>query len=387
MTEEFNAYTSADIYCRDSAGATRFWRYEIDGERWRGQSGLVGEGYSVTSSGWSQAKPKNPGKKNARTAKEQAAFEAEAELRKKLDREYRRTVEELDSVPPAPMLAQKYKDLKKGLRFPGGVTPGVFVQPKLDGIRMFGTSHGGFSREYQQFGRSVDHIMDALAPVFRANPDVIFDGELYNHTLKDDFNSISSLVRKQNLDDEDVTRCQSLLQYHVYDLPSDKPFAVRMFELQNISRAFDLDLSPVVIVPTVGVDTLEQIDACYEDFLADGYEGQMIRTNEPYAFGVRSWSLLKRKEFVDIEVPITRQLMGEGNWDGIPKAIEYMLPGDKRGPDGNRPKAGIKGSQEFCRSLIDRKPKFATIRYFALTPAGIPRFPVAVDFHDEERKD
>jgi len=43
--------------------------------------------------------------------------------------------------------------------------------------------------------------------------------------------------------------------------------------------------------------------------------------------------------------------------------------------------AGIKGNQEYTRGLMFKpKPKLATIRYQNLTPDGIPRFPIAVNF-------
>lgn len=382
--------TSTKILCRDAKGVERYWFYEVDGEKWRGHSGHSAFGAADVPSGWKTCKAKNVGKKNSRTPEEQAAEEAEAEFRKKLDREYRRTQEELDNVPLSPMLAQKYKDLKKGLRF----TPRVYTQPKLDGIRMLASTAGGLSRDYQPFGKSVEHIQAALAPVFEMFPDLVFDGELYNHTFKNDFNSISSLVRTETLDETQEIMCARYLQYHVYDLAVSQPrsvkahasFAERSKQIEEIAERFDFSLSPIVVVPTYSCETLEDVDRHYGDFLAAGYEGQMIRTNEAYE-NTRSWSLLKRKEFIDIEVPIIRLIMGEGNWDSIPKAIEFMMPGDVRGEDGNRPKASIKGNMDFCRSLVDRKPKFATVRYFALTPAGVPRMPVAVDFHDEERKD
>lgn len=379
------------LYSRGAKGELRYWHYEIDGDKWRGHSGIVGG--KDTVSGWITSKPKNVGKKNETTAAQQALAEAHAEFEKKLAREYRATEGELDSVPPSPMLAQKYKDLKKALRFPGGIAPGVFVQPKLDGIRMLTShKHDALSRDYQPFGESVDHIREALAMVLYDNRNIVFDGELYNHVLRNDFNTITSLVRTEKLLPEQRHSCRRLLQYHVYDLilldRRDAPFERRRGKLIELAGRYDLDfLSPVTLVETIGCTTREDVDAAYERWLAEGYEGQIVRTNEPYEIGTRSWSLMKRKEFQDIEVSVIRLIMGEGNWAGIPKAIEYMLPGDKRDESGNRPKASIKGSQEFCRSLSGRRPKGATIRFFALTPGGIPRFPVATDFHDTERTD
>ena len=383
---------STKIYCRDAGGTQRYWHYEVDGEQWRAHSGLCAEGSKDVTSGWSKAKAKNVGKKNERTAADQAMFEAEAEFRKKLDREYRRTPEELEDVPPSPMLAQKYRDLKKGLRFhPGGY---VNVQPKLDGIRMLSSNRWGLmSRDYQPFGEPVMHLYPILREVWAdagVNGNVVFDGELYNHTFKDDFNSISSLVRKENLDDAGLARCRELIQYHVYDvILLDEPnatFVYRQRRLREIAEHYGFDFTHIVLVPTITCDTLEEVDEAYDRFLADGYEGQMIRTNEAYERDTRSWSLMKRKEFHDIDVPISKIIMGNGNWAGIPKVIEYILPDDKRDEDGQRPKATLKGTMEYLRT-IDDSYTHATIRFFAYTPAGIPRFPVAVNLTKGPRRD
>lgn len=388
-------FESAPILSRDSKGQLRHWRYEVDGSRWRGISGLVSG--NETASGWTTSKPKNVGKKNATTAEEQASAEAEAELRKKLDREYRRTEVELDSVPPSPMLAQKFKDAGKRLKF----SPGYLrAQPKLDGIRMFtrlavyapdDPELLGTSRDYQPFGQSVRHILHDLAPLFNAMPDLILDGELYNHIYHDDFNEISSIVRTKNLTPYEAQVCHDKLQYHIYDVPSlPGGFVSRSQKLEELFDNFDLDLNShcLVRVPTYPVNSFEEAEARKAEFLAAGYEGMMWRMDEPYEFGTRSWSLLKDKDFQDMEVPVTRIFTGEGNWDGVPKALEFMMPDDKRGENGERPKAGIKGSREFCRTLIGKNITSATIRYFALTPAGVPRLPVAVDIHfDEGRKD
>lgn len=377
------SFTSSKILSRDSTGRIRSWFYEVDGDKWRGHSGIEGE--KITASGWKRCKPKNVGKKNERTGEEQAAAEAEAELRKKLDREYRRTEPELDGVPPAPMLAQKFADLKQAPTGP------VDAQPKLDGIRMLSSrKHGLYSREYQPFGWSVEHIDEALQPLFDAFPGVHFDGELYNHLYRDNFNVISSMVRtEREPNDAERVFCRSYLQYHVYDVVDQKmAFRQRSAFLAEVAERFSFEFTPLVLVPTTHCETAADIDRHREWAKTAGYEGQIIRNPAAvYEPGVRSWSLIKDKEKCTEEFPITRLIMGEGNWDGIPKAIEYILPGDRRDTDGNRPKASIKGTMEFCRTLVELDPKFATIEYFALTPAGIPRFPVAVDFHKAQRND
>ena len=62
----------------------------------------------------------------------------------------------------------------------------VFIQPKLDGIRCYITKDGAFSRNHKRF-YNCEHIIRDLKPIFNENPDIILDGEIYNHKLKNDF--------------------------------------------------------------------------------------------------------------------------------------------------------------------------------------------------------
>jgi hypothetical protein len=60
-----------------------------------------------------------------------------------------------------------------------------------------------------------------------------------------------------------------------------------------------------------------------------------------------------------------------------------------RMPDGTEVGAGVRGSQAQMKSLLESKvtPDWATLRYFGLTPDGVPRFPVVVDYGTGERTD
>lgn len=374
---------SVPIYSRGSDNKTlRYWHYEIDGANWRGHYGIVGGKDAVSK--WSTAKPTNEGKKNECNAEAQAIFEANAEEVKKLDREYRRTEAELVNVPAAVMLAQDYTKLKKPLIFnPNGVA----AQPKLDGFRLVGERRGGYSREFQPFGDAIIHIREAFAPIFAKYPDLILDGELYNHTLKHDFNKLSSIIRRETLTEDQRKEAQRLIEYHVYDCPSQSGgFYDRHMRVREIFDEFDLSLDPIVMVPTIFPKTLTELDEAYEEWLGAGYEGQMVRTNEDYGFGVRSWALMKRKTHVTEEFEVSRVIEGTGNWAGLAKAIEFKMPSGALTEKGELPKCGMRGDEAFARELLHRDPppKIVTVRHLGLTPGGVPRGPVAIDFDRKE---
>jgi DNA ligase-1 len=363
------------LYTLDAvSGKTRVWQIEVEGDGFRTVSGLVG-GKMVTSE-WNKCEPKNTGRANATTAEEQALLEAQSHYRVKLERKYHVDPEKVGRHKFfAPMLAEKFK----------GWTGRCFCQPKLDGIRMIASAGGMTSRQGKPF--SLPHIWDALQPLFEADPELVLDGELYNHDLKDDFNTIHGLARREKRTPEQDEELRRVLQYHVYDVPSNPhPFLGRATDLAQLK--FDLEalaLGPIRTVETSYVETSELLDQYYGEYLEQGYEGQMVRLDQPYEVGKRSKFLLKRKEFEDQEFPVSLVEEGRGNWAGHAKRVEFIMPGDKRKENGERPEAGIKGNKAFTRELLQDWKKYegVTIRYPNLTPDGFPRFGVAVAWHEK----
>lgn len=356
-----------NLYTIDSKGATRLWRIEVDGARYRTVSGHVGG--AETASGWTTAVGKNVGRSNETTAEEQAYAEAYAEYKKKVDRKYHTSLDNVGSHKfIAPMLAHKYE----------GWQGKCFTQPKLDGIRCIATRHGLTSRQGKPF--KLAHVEAALAPIFEAYPELIFDGELYNHELHDDFNKITSLVKKQTRSPEEEDECAALIQYHIYDIISNLPFERRDAVLFTIFTQDRFQHVTNVLVPvhTIEVHAEMLLDEAYEMWLAEGYEGQIIRFNEPYEIGKRSKNLLKRKTFIDEEYKLISVSEGNGNWAGYAKTCKLEMA------DGRTFDSGIKGSQDFTKQLLENWQQYgaATVRYFQLTPDGVPRFPVAVAWHE-----
>jgi len=362
-----------NLYTKDASGSIRFWRMEQQGSTYRTVTGVWPNGVAVESQ-WKQAEAKNIGKVNETSAEQQAEAEIKAQYKKKLDRKYHENVSDLENKATgykflAPMLAQKFNTEME-------IPPGTMVQPKLDGIRMIASKDGFYSRQGKPF--NIPHLWEVLEPVFTEKPWLILDGELYNHGLRDDFNSITSLVKREKRSSEQEQRLRNLIQYHVYDSPSmDLNFVDRELALYSILGDIG---DPIILVETQLVKNHDEINKYYEKFLKDGYEGQIVRLNEPYE-NKRSKNLLKRKEFLDTEFPIIEISEGQGNWAGYAKSVTCSLP------SGTKFNAGIKGDQEFTKQLLKDKDKykFVTVKYFTPTPDGIPRFPVAIDWHTTEK--
>jgi ATP-dependent DNA ligase len=134
-------------------------------------------------------------------------------------------------------------------------------------------------------------------------------------------------------------------------------------------------------VPTGLAACQEDLDRHYEDYRREGYEGQIIRLPGYHYEMRRHGQLLKRKEFLDAEFPVVGFVEGSGAWKGTAKSAVLKLP------DGQEFHAGLRGTREWLRSVWESgfTPDAATVRYSAMTPAGIPRFPVVVRFWDDWR--
>lgn len=368
------------LYKRDSKGKIRVWEVEVgySNDDYAGIRTVAGleEGKKVTSE-WNLSEAKNVGKSNSTTAYTQAQAEAKALWDKRIEKEYFVDIDMIDSYDKFdPMLAGDYTKVK--------VKPtNGYSQPKLDGIRCIANSKGLWTRTGKPI-TSCPHIWEEVRDLLESNPNVTLDGELYNHELKQDFNKIVSLVRKTKFTDDDLAESQRLVQYHVYDIHCstnpDVTFSIRNVELEEyVTDSFEMY---VHLVPTAFCYNQDELDELYSSYMTDGYEGQMIRLDEKYE-NKRSKYLLKRKEFITEEFEVVSMEEGQGNWSGHTKRFILKLE------DGREVGAGVRGNQEQLSKLWESQetPDWATLRYFDLTPDGIPRFPVVIDYGVGERDD
>jgi len=353
------------LYSRATTGALRHWTVEHNESAYRTHSGQVGG--KTTVSQWYAVESTNVGRANERDLAAQAEFEAQAKWQKKVDAGYTVDIGSVDSSVSfiEPMLAKKWEDRRSKVSYP------LFSQPKLDGMRAVITKDGARSRTGKPWV-TIPHILEALAPLFEENPNLVLDGELYNHEFKHDFNKISSLAKKTKPTPEDLTESALKLEFHWYDIgDSSLRFSDRALVISALHHKFSLP-SCIRQVETRIHEDEESLDSSYASYIESGYEGQMVRLNDGYEFK-RSVSLLKRKEFQDSEYRIVEVCEGKGNKTGL---AGYMT---LEREDGVRFNSNIKGQFAFLEELLRNKDSlpgsYATVTYFNLTPDGIPRFP------------
>ena len=110
-------------------------------------------------------------------------------------------------------------------------------------------------------------------------PDVVLDGELYNHELKNDFEKIISLVRKTKPTDEDRLESAEKVQFHCYDtIMEHMDFQGRhKFIRDSFGRSSRTYPYPSVrSLMAATVYNTEEVEAYHEGFLEEKYEGSIL---------------------------------------------------------------------------------------------------------------
>jgi len=264
-------------------------------------------------------------------------------------------------------------------------TKPVFMQPKLDGVRcviqadvkrhilhpsLNDVSVVAYSRTGKEW-KNINHILEALKPFFQANPNVILDGELYNHALRDDFEKIISCVRKQKPTAIDRAESRKLVQFHCYDIVEESvEFKYRNQWLQTFLKP---TYGIKIVQTTKGICSNDQAHAFHDLYLKAGYEGSILRLNTEYQCK-RSHSLRKFKDFQDAEAVITDWVEGKGKRKGtIGKFIAIDADGNEFGmPVMDK----FKKLQTMFKEMQGWVGQTATFTYFERTKAGSYRHPL-----------
>jgi len=271
-----------------------------------------------------------------------------------------------------PMLA--YKVGKK----PVDWSEKVYIQPKLDGVRC--VIHLNDKQEIVCFSRTgkefhnLDHIKESLDDFFKQSPDIVLDGELYNHSLKNDFEKIISLVRKKKPTIHDRIEAQELVQFHCYDYIEtvmDKPYSYRSDQL----TCSDMYNYCIKYVETTLVNSKDSAQLRHQYNLNNGYEGSILRLDKPYE-QKRSYNLQKFKDFNDTEATIVGYEIGKGKREGT--LGKFLMQDDDGIEFGCPPGKGYnyKDLANILNNIHDYIGQRATFTYFERTQYGSYRHPM-----------
>ena len=337
--------------------------------------------------------------KSGRNLQQQAVLEARRRYLTKYKEGYLPVGEEL---PPGlngakPMLAKTYchpstdnGKLKSNetriKKFP------VSIMRKIDGIRSLSRLDGNkiaMRSRLNNLFPHLHHIKEELEVLMKyLPPHCELDGELYS--LNVNFQQLTSMVKRVNI----LHPRHDEIEYWIFDIidPERMVWEDRYTMLVNAYVKYLEDgnsSSTLRILQTYTANNIEDIDKYHNIFVADGYEGIIIRR---YGYVEsdkrlaqyrpnRTNSLIKHKVFKDEEVIIIGYEQCTGTEEG---AIKFIVK-DTRGNDFPvRPRGSIKLRREWFKRGEEFIRKQLTIRYQELSDKGIPRFPVGIAVRDYE---
>lgn len=279
------------LYCVNKSGGVQQWSVWTEGDTVIVEHGKL--------DGKLQRKetvctPKNQGRANETTPKQQAVLEAQSKWNKQYDKYYRETVEEArELLTEGVMLAQDYT--KK----PHFLEDEFYVSMKLDGLRCKTVFVNGEPEWHSRGGKRYPvptHLVKPLKDLHNNTAVSMLDGEAYVHGEK--LQRIQSCVKKPN-------ELTPRVEYIIFDVP--------MLGMEWEQRLDELNLISNFITKESGVYVIDQDLACKDslknllsDALVRGYEGLILRNKKGnYLFqNKRSNDLLKYKVMLDSEAKV-----------------------------------------------------------------------------------
>lgn len=303
---------------------------------------------------------------------DQAVFTAQSKWNHKHDREkysIHQKKETLVFPIVSPMLAKTFDD-GKHLTFP------LYIQPKIDGLRCLAQWNGNDVCLYSRTGcpfQGLDPIKKELMTYFKDSPEgVVMDGELYSGEMP--FEELSGYCRRQKTFPEGEKK----VDYHVFDvIMMTRPELV----FSKRIKLFPPESEHVKLVFTNQVGTMGEVETGLKNFIAQKYEGVILRNREGvYKTGYRSWDLQKYKLFQEEEFLITGYTEGTGREKGL-VIWECQTPEKKTfhvRPDGDH-----KTRQRMFQEGETCIGKRLTVVFQEYTKDNLPRFPVGKAIRDE----
>ena len=220
---------------------------------------------------------------------------------KKIKTGYVIKLTEIDNDNIFPMALNVYEKHKKHIKYP------CYIQPKLDGVRVITKYDSNgiklMSRRLNEY-LGFEFVKDELKPILEKYPNLILDGELYNHDLT--LQQISGIVRNEDMDYENKKN----LQFHIFDcidINNNYTFEERLNILNSIFTKEKFNY--LKFVDTTLVNNEEESDELYNLYIDKKYEGIVYKNKDAkYESSsykeIRSMQFLKRKKQYDSEYPI-----------------------------------------------------------------------------------
>lgn len=304
------------------------------------------------------------------------------------------TIEELDNIIGfyktyndgllKPMLCKMAKNVTNKSIF----DLAYFASRKINGIRCLIYYSKGEIHAKSRTAISLDfpmyHIIShpLLKKLFKANPNLILDGEAYKHGLP--LSTISGICRN-NSDAKDIGK----LEFYMYDIVDiSLSFKDRLKKMIKIKKLLNLGFDPYKIwregdlkiqfVPQVPVSGWDNMVKLHNQYVEEGWEGLVIRlASAKYGPGKRNNAMIKIKNYQE------NSFICVGIEQGLRKYDDMVFIMKTLG--GKTFKAKPLGDHDLKVEYTENfnqyyKGRIGDCKYFSISPYGIPEQPCFLAF-------
>jgi len=316
---------------------------------------------------------KNIGKSNETSILTQSLIHMRNLYLKKIKTGYSLKVSNITTDNIFPMALQVYDKHKKHIKYP------CYIQPKLDGIRLISKIENSevklLSRRLNEF-IGFNFIKEEIKLLLENEPNIILDGELYNHNLS--LQQISGIVRSEDENNEEKLK----LKFYIFDCVDlqhhSLTFSERYDKLKELFRHKTFNY--LILTDTIKIHNEKSSDKYYKDYIEAGFEGIVYKNlDAKYEYSsykeIRSYQFLKRKKGYDAEYPIIGFEQGTNGKDM--GAIIFTMKTELGKEFKSVPNDTLINRKKMYKLALENfdtlyKNKLATIKFDEYSKDGIP---------------
>ena len=261
---------------------------------------------------------------------------------------------------------------------------GVRCELWFDGKEIHAHSRGSIS-----YDLVMDHVCShpLLIQLFKANPSLIMDGEIYKYGWT--LNKISGICRslKTAYDGEP-------LEFYFYDIvDTELSFTDRFKKMLKIKKLLNLSFDPTKVwqeddlkiqfVPQDKMSGWDNMMTIHNKFISEGWEGLVIRlASAKYGPGKRTNDMINIKVYKDAEYKIV------GLSEGLRPEDMCFVMETEQGQQFNAKPLGDRSQKQWYREHLNELiGQIATLKYFEMSGkegSEIPQQPVLMCIRNYE---
>ena len=288
-----------------------------------------------------------------------------------------------------PMLAKQYQDVANKKVFDK-----VYLgSRKINGVRCCLYFKDGKIHSHSRGGIDYDFVLDhiinhpLLIKLFKANPNLIMDGEIYKHGWT--LNKISGICRSQK-----TAYDGEPLEFYFYDIVDPElTFVERFAKMVKIKGMLKLSFEPerewkeddlkMQFVPQEKVSGFDNMMKLHDKYISEGWEGLVVRlVTAKYGPGKRTNDMIKIKKYYEKEYRVV------GLSEGLRPEDMCFIMETENGQKFNAKPVGDRQTKEEYRNNLDNiVGKMATLKYFEMSGkegSEIPQQPILLTIRDYE---